>query len=206
MQTLALVVTGIVLVAAPGWAADESAALHAHATAVNRMAQTPEGRQAVVQRLSQDLGLSTATLQSQRQQTGLGWGELLIANRISQRTGMSFDRVVADFRSGRGWGEIARAHDLNLGKLVSDVKASQTAVRASDSARGRARSGEGAGITTGGNRTQAGADAGVTAGAEGRAGHGWGRGGNRAVTFGTGASGHAGGGPGLGLGHGGGRR
>ncbi len=187
-----LVLIALVLAAAPAWTADTSAQLDAQVTAVNRTARTPEGQQVVAQRLSQELGISAQTLQTQRQQTRLGWGEILIANRISQQTGVSFSKVVAEFRSGKGWGEIAREHNLNLGTLVRDVRASNTAMRSSLSASGGAR-----GITTGGNRTEADANAGASAGAQGR-------GGDPGVTFGSGASGHASGG--LGLGHGGGRR
>lgn len=194
---------GAILAAAPAWGADESATLNAHVTAVTRVGETPEGKQVVPQRLSQELGMSAQTLQAQRQQTGLGWGEILIANRISQRTGMTFSQVVGEFRSGKGWGEIARERNLNVGKLVSEVKESNAGVQAAISASGHGRSGgENGGITSGANRPQAGAEAG--AGAEGRFGQGGGRGGP-GVTFGSGASGHGSGGLGLGV-HGGGRR
>lgn len=202
MKTRWLLLLCVALAAAPAWGADDPAMLDRHVTAINRTARTPEGRQVVAQRLSEDLGISAKTLQAQRQRTGLGWGEILIANRISQRTGMSFDQVVAEFRHGKGWGAIAREHNLSLGKLVSEVKTSHTTMQSSFSAsgRGRSRGGDG-GITFGGNHAEADASAGAAAGA-GAQGHGVGRGADPGVTFGTGASGHASGG----LGRGGGRR
>ncbi len=193
MKNRYFVLIALVLAAAPAWTADSSAQLDAQVTAVNRTARSPEGQQVVAQRLSQELGISAQTLQTQRQQTRLGWGEILIANRISQQTGVSFSKVVAEFRSGKGWGEIAREHNLNLGTLVREVRASHTAIRSSLSDSGGAHGG----ITSAGNRAETDASAGASAGAQDRAG-------DPGVTFGSGASGHASGG--LGLGHGGGRR
>ena len=211
------------LLAAAAWAAEDAATLNQHITAINRTARTPEGRQVVAQRLSRDLGISTQTLQTQREQTGLGWGEILIANRISQQTGLTFNRVVSEFRGGKCWGEIARRHDLNLGQLVRDVRASRAAVQTSAPGTGstRVRSGRREeGITSALNRTEAGAGA-RSAGRSsdhggrededlgssarvGASGQGMARGGDLGVSFGTGPSGHGSGG--LGLGHGGGRR
>src|SRR5574341_1267800 len=166
-----LLVIGIVLTAAPAWAADGSAMLDKHVRAINRTARTSEGQQVVVQRLSQELGIPAQTLQAQRQQTGLGWGEILIANRLSQKTGTSFDQIVSEFRSGKGWGAIAREHDLKLGKLVSEVSTTHRAIRTSIQASGRGAShGGGSGITSAANRTETNAG-----GASGFAGHAWGR-------------------------------
>lgn len=123
-------VIGILLGAAAAWGAEPSTTLTEHAAALNRAAQTPAGEQVVLQRLSQELGLPVSTLQSQHEQTGLGWGELLIANRLAQQTGLPFSQIVGEFRSGQGWGQIARQHGLNLGELVSEVKEAREAIEA----------------------------------------------------------------------------
>ena len=120
----------VVLAAAPGWGAESGATLGEQAAAVNGTAQTPKGEQVVADRLSQELGMPAAKVQAQREQTKLGWGEILIANRLAQKTGMSFDQVVSEFRSGKGWGKIAQEHNVNLGKLVSEVKESRQSVEA----------------------------------------------------------------------------
>lgn len=115
---------------APVLAQDSSAKLDEHVSAVNRAAQTPKGEEVVAARLSKELGIPASTLEAQRAQTKLGWGELLIANRLAQKTGLSFDQVVGDFRSGKGWGKIAKEQNVNLGQLVSDVRRAAHAVEA----------------------------------------------------------------------------
>jgi hypothetical protein len=134
-----LVVALVILASAPGWSAEAGAPLDDQAAAVNRTAHTPEGERVVADRLSRDLGLSATTLEAQRQQTKLGWGELLIANRLAQTTGMTFDQVVSEFRSGKGWGQIAGEHKVNLGKLVSEVRESRQAAENDARQAGRGR-------------------------------------------------------------------
>src|SRR5690349_717536 len=53
------------------------------AAAIDTAAAEPDGERVVLGHLSRKLRVSAETLRSQRMQTGLGWGELLIANRLS---------------------------------------------------------------------------------------------------------------------------
>ncbi len=133
------VVMLVILASAPGWGAESGAPLDDQAAAVNRTARTPEGERVVADRLSRDLGIPATTLEAQRQQTKLGWGELLIANRLAKTTGMTFDQVVSEFRSGKGWGQIAGEHNVNLGKLVSEVRESRHAAENDARQAGRGR-------------------------------------------------------------------
>lgn len=128
-----------ILAVAPWWSAESGAALDDQAAAVNRSARTPEGERVVADRLSRDLGIPATTLEAQRQQTKLGWGELLIANRLAQTTGLTFDKVVSEFRSGKGWGQMAGEHNVNLGKLVSEVRESRQAAENDARQAGRGR-------------------------------------------------------------------
>ncbi len=148
---------GIVLTVAPALGADTQATrLEAHVAAVNRAARTPKGEQAVVRRLSGELGIPAATLQSEREQTKLGWGEIRIANRIAQETGLSFEQVVREFRGGKGWGEIAREHNLSVGKLLRQRKEARAKGQAPVSPAGAGNAGRdgGPGITSGANAPQ----------------------------------------------------
>jgi len=97
--------------------------------------------------LARQLGIPAHTLMAQRRETGLGWGEILIANRIAQQTGTSFGQVVAEAYTGKGWGEIARSHHLDVGALVREVKVFHGTVQHSASAAHRG----GAGGPDGGN-------------------------------------------------------
>jgi hypothetical protein len=118
------------LPAVSAWGADTQATLEQHARAIDRAALTAEGARTVSAHLEAALGIPATTLEAQRARTKLGWGEVFIANRLAQRTGLSFDRIVGEFRAGKGWGDIAREHHLDLGQLVSDVRRSRQAVEA----------------------------------------------------------------------------
>jgi hypothetical protein len=76
------------------------------------------------------------TLRAQRQQTGLGWGGILIANRLSRATGLTVEQIVAERRGGKRWADIARDHNVDVGRIMSDVQQSQEVIeqRAEDRA------------------------------------------------------------------------
>ena len=116
--------------ASVAWGADPAASLDDHAKAVNRAGTTPEGERRVVEQLSKELNVPAATLRAQREQSKLGWGELSIAYRLSQKTGIPVDTLIAEHKSGKGWGAIAKEHNLKLGPIVSDVKKSNQALEA----------------------------------------------------------------------------
>jgi uncharacterized membrane protein YgcG len=133
-----LLLGAAIMIAAPGvsWSADPDAQLQKSAMVVNAAANTPAGQQKVADRLAHELNASchcttysAASLRAQRAQTGWGWGELAIANRLAQaistKTGVSLAaataQVTAERQQHTGWGAIAKAHDLKVGALVSNV-------------------------------------------------------------------------------------
>jgi hypothetical protein len=78
-------------------------------------------------RISDETGVSVATLEAQRSATGFGYGELENANLLANASGRSFDEIVAMRQSGQGWGQIAHDLGLNLGRVVSDAHRSDQA-------------------------------------------------------------------------------
>lgn len=114
----------------PARGAEPAAPLDDHAKAINRAAATPEGRERVVEHLSKELNVPPATLRAQREQSKLGWGELSIAHRLSQKTRVPVDQLIAEHKSGRGWGAIAKEHNVKLGPVVSELKKSDQALEA----------------------------------------------------------------------------
>ena len=76
---------------------------------------------AVVQRISDETGVSVDTLQAERASTGLGWGGLEKAHLLANESGQSFDDIVAMHKAGEGWGKIAHDNGLNLGRIVSNA-------------------------------------------------------------------------------------
>ncbi|HYK89185.1 MAG TPA: hypothetical protein VE398_10465 [Acidobacteriota bacterium] len=85
-------------------------------------ARQSKGNQAVLESLSKQLKIPAATLDAQQRSTKFGFGQLLIANSLAQASGKTFDQVAQEFKSGKGWGEIAKENNLKLGTVVSSVK------------------------------------------------------------------------------------
>lgn len=78
--------------------------------------------------LSKQLDVPVATLQSEKQSTKFGFGELFIANALAKSSGKTFDQIAQEFRQGRGWGEIAKQNGVKLGRVVSQIKSANKSV------------------------------------------------------------------------------
>lgn len=117
----------------------EEKELNKQAKKIDREAGAPEGRERVIKAFSEQLGVSEETLRRQREQTKMGFGQLFIANALARRTGKSFDEIVAEFKSGKGFGKIAKESDVKLGPIVSDLKRAEEAVERSKREEARAR-------------------------------------------------------------------
>src|SRR6266705_2508780 len=117
------------------WGADPPT-LEELAAAIERVRTGPDGERVVVGHISRKLAVSAEVLRAQHAQTRLGWVELLIANLLSQATKLTLDQVVVEFKSGKGWADIARHHNVGLDQLVKEVQQSQQAMeqRAEDRA------------------------------------------------------------------------
>ncbi len=72
--------------------------------------------------LSNQLGIKADVLKSEKQSTNFGFGQLFIANALAKASGKTFEDIAAQFQSGQGWGAIAKANNLKLGPIVSDMK------------------------------------------------------------------------------------
>ncbi len=81
-----------------------------------------QGQETVFNSLSKQLNIPVDTLKAQQTSTNFGPGQLFIANSLATASGKTFDQMVQEFKSGKGWGEIAKENNLNLGKVVSDLK------------------------------------------------------------------------------------
>lgn len=122
-----LVTFMMVVLAAHAWGT-ETITLAERAAAIERAAQAPDGERVVLGHISRKLRMSSDTLRQQRARTGLGWGDLLIANLLSTATGRTFDDVVAEFRNGKGWEATARDYHVDPARLANDVQHSQDIV------------------------------------------------------------------------------
>ena len=149
MKRISWVGIGLVTVGASmgtvAWGVDPDP-LEKPAATVNDAATTSAASQQVAGRIAKELNttcgctsFSAASVTAQRAQTGWGWGEILIADRlaqaISKQSNVSFasalGQVTASRQQGQGWGEIAHARGLNVGELVNSIEKSANAVAAS---------------------------------------------------------------------------
>ncbi len=111
------------------------------ATQLNKEASQPQGQEMVLNSLSKQLNIPVATLQAEQKSTNFGPGELFIANSLAAASGKTFDQISQEFKSGKGWGEIANENNLKLGKVVSDLKRANKQVEKDQSAQAQANAG-----------------------------------------------------------------
>lgn len=72
--------------------------------------------------LSKQLGVGEDLLRTEKQSTNFGFGQLFIANALAKASGKTFDEIAKEFQSGQGWGAIAKANNVKLGPVVSQIK------------------------------------------------------------------------------------
>lgn len=140
MKTLNCIITGFSLIfCAAAAQANEVKDLERAAAHINAQAKTPDGQVHVLTKISDQTGVPVATLQTQRSQTGLGYGGLLIANSLASAAGKTFEEIAALKASGQGWGKIAKTHDLKLGPIVSQARHADEALTPTE-AKGKKKS------------------------------------------------------------------
>jgi len=89
---------------------------------VNDEAKQSRENQPVFESLSKQLDVPVSALQADQESTGFGFGQLFIAHSLAQASGQSFEEIAEQFKSGKGWGVIAKENDVKLGKVVSGLK------------------------------------------------------------------------------------
>jgi hypothetical protein len=100
----------------------EAKKLEEQAARLDREAKHANGNPRVLESLSKQLGVPVETLRAQRQKTQLGFGNLFIANALAKDAGKSFDQMASEFKSARGWSVVAKQRDINLGKILHDMR------------------------------------------------------------------------------------
>ncbi len=96
MSTRLEALTGFIFPATPASRRQTAASAQWPAAAAPAPALAPDEEQVVLDRLSRELGIPAATLKAQRVRTRPGWGDLLIAHRLAQKTGLTFEQVVSE--------------------------------------------------------------------------------------------------------------
>jgi hypothetical protein len=87
--------------------------------AINAAAK--HGEDVVLERISKETGVAIEKLRELKGESGLGFGELLVATEIAAASGKTFADVVAEFKAGKGWGSIAADSNVELGGLIKST-------------------------------------------------------------------------------------
>ncbi len=114
--------------------------------------ESTQSQETVFNSLSKQLNVPINTLRAQQTSTSFGPGQLLIANSLATAGGKTFDQIAQEFKSGKGWGVIAKENNLNLGRVVSDLKRANKQVQEDRAEQARAN----AQGSTAGNSSQSG--------------------------------------------------
>jgi hypothetical protein len=129
MKTSISVITAFCLVF---WVVDTRANdaknLERTAAKINEHTKTQEQQTEVLTKISDETGVPVATLKAERSRTGLGYGDLFIANSLASATGKTFDEIAALKAGGQGWGKIAKSYQVKLGPIVSQARETDEAV------------------------------------------------------------------------------
>jgi hypothetical protein len=132
-----LIVVAALWLTQPAWGAD-APTLEERAAVIDRVSKESDGDRIVIGHVSRALGIPVEKLRVQRAQTGLSWGELLVAYRVSRASGRTLEQTVSDFRAGKAWEAIAQEHKVDLRKLTSEVQNSQDTLQAREEDKGSA--------------------------------------------------------------------
>ena len=119
MKSTSLIFAALLLLCAAIARADEVVILETTASDFDTWGTTSNGRERVLSAISHETDVPVTTLAAQRDQTGLGYGGLFIANSLASATGKTFDEIAALKASGHGWGWIAKQNNVKLGPIVS---------------------------------------------------------------------------------------
>ena len=115
---------------------EQAVSLAERAAEIDRASTAPDGFRVVVGHMSLELSIDVDTLRAQRAKTGLGWGDLLIAHHLAHQNDLTFEQVVAEFRTGKTWEDVVRGHDGDLVRLTTRIEQAEDAIdrRADDRA------------------------------------------------------------------------
>jgi hypothetical protein len=79
---------------------------------INAAAQT--NKQRMVSIIVINIDVAAATLEKEKAQTGLSYGEIYVAHSLALATGKKFSAILALKKSGKSWADIATAHKVTL--------------------------------------------------------------------------------------------
>lgn len=106
-----------------------------------------DGDAKMASRLGDEFGMSADAVLAEKSALGTSWGQLTIAHSIAANSNedVTVEQLMEMRKDGMGWGEIAAGLDLELGSVVSSVKAESAVARGLAHADGKAMAMKGPG-------------------------------------------------------------
>lgn len=118
MRTAVLI--AITLLSAAMARADDSTAIRKLIDDINAAVKADKARMIRIMVINTDV--AAATLEQEKAQTGLSFGEIYVAHSLAMACHKSFKQIVTFKTKGQTWAEIARAHNVSLKGSTAALK------------------------------------------------------------------------------------
>ena len=93
-------------------AAEDAAAIAKLIDDINTAVRTDKQRMLSIITINTDI--ATTTLERQKTETGLTFGDVYVAHSLALATKKKFSAIVALHKSGQSWAQIAKSHNVTL--------------------------------------------------------------------------------------------
>ena len=100
--------------------ADDSTAIKKLISEIDAVAKTDKARMVRIIVINTDVAAST--LEQEKAQTGLSYGEIYVAHSLAMACQKSFKQIVALKNRGQDWAQIAQAHNVSLKGSTAALK------------------------------------------------------------------------------------
>ena len=116
-----ILIASLALCSSMALAKDTEKDLKDAARKIDKVAASPEGAEKVTKSLCEKFTVPPSTIREFRARK-MGYGEIGILLALSQATGKPPSQLLQRFRSGEGWGKIAKREGVKLGAVISAVE------------------------------------------------------------------------------------
>ena len=105
--------------------------LHAQYVEIYRLDNAVKGlpEQEVLSQLATHLGISLDAVKQEKADSKVSVGQLYVAQLIAKLTKSDFKTVMAEFKSGKAWGVIAKERKIEMDQLSKDAKELENALK-----------------------------------------------------------------------------
>ena len=98
----------------------------------NRVKELPE--QNALNTLATHLGIPLDTLKQQKTEYKSSFSELYAAHQFAKQAGSDFKSVMTELKSGKSWGEVAKARKIDMDEFNKDARQLEDALKKTERA------------------------------------------------------------------------